>query len=86
MSARLRWPATIRLRLTLWYGGLFLLAGFLLLSINFALFRENFPSDQSSFRAAIAERFGVPVEELRGDRLIDFGPVRPGHGTRPRGP
>jgi len=38
-----RW-STIRVQLTLWYGSLFLLAGALLLGLNFVLVARNFPT------------------------------------------
>ncbi len=63
---------TIRLRLTLWYGGLFLLTGFTLLAINFLLVREMFPSDPTAFREQAAARLGVPVEAFTGGRRAQF--------------
>ena len=61
---------TIRLRLTLWYGGLFLLAGALLLAANYALVARNFPSGGADVREAVAGRLGLAPEELRGGRVI----------------
>lgn len=38
---------TIRLRLTLWYGGFFLLAGALLVTLNFVLVSRNLPESRA---------------------------------------
>ena len=70
-------PRSLRLRLTLWYGGLFLLGGFLLLAVNFLLFRENFPDDAGDVGGSVAQRFGVEPNEFR--------PGRPIPNIRPRG-
>ena len=75
----LRAPGTIRLRLTLWYGGLFLLAGSVLLAINFALVSQNFPSERADFRDQTAERLGIPIDVFAPDRRIEF----PGRAPRP---
>ena len=78
----LGWPGpapSIRLRLTLWYGGLFLLAGAVLLAANFALVARNFPpAGREAQRAAVAERLGVPVEALSPARQIPVERPRPG--------
>ncbi|MCL5736939.1 MAG: HAMP domain-containing protein [Actinobacteria bacterium] len=55
---------TIRLKLTLWYGGLFLLAGILLITINFLMVRDSLNPAPEKARAAVAERFGIPPEAL----------------------
>ncbi len=60
----MRRARTIRVRLTLWYGGLFLLTGFLLLAANFALVSRNFPSDRAELADAVARQLDVPPEEL----------------------
>ena len=76
------WPGpapSIRLRLTLWYGGLFLLAGALLLAANFALVARNFPpAGRDAQLEAVAERLGVPVEALSRARQIPVERPRPG--------
>jgi uncharacterized iron-regulated membrane protein len=42
-AARARWPRrTLRLRLTAWYGGLFLLLGTLLLTVTYGLVVQGF--------------------------------------------
>ncbi len=64
---------TIRLKLTLWYGGLFLLAGVLLIAINYFMVRDSLSIAPEKARAAVAERFGIPQQAL------EFGgPGRPG--------
>ena len=63
---------TIRVRLTLWYGGLFLVAGFLLLTLNFLLVQRNFPDDPTALRVAAAERLGIPIGELQPNRRFQF--------------
>jgi signal transduction histidine kinase len=55
---------TIRLKLTLWYGGLFLLAGILLIAVNFFMVRNSLTPAPEKARAAVAERFGIPPEDL----------------------
>jgi signal transduction histidine kinase len=55
---------TIRLKLTLWYGGLFLLAGVLLIAVNFFMVRNSLTPAPEKARAAVAERFGIPPEAL----------------------
>ena len=58
---------SIRLRLTLWYGALFLLAGTVLLALNFALVARNFPSGGDDLRAAMEQRLALEEGELRGE-------------------
>ena len=65
---RPRW--TIRLRLTLWYGALFLVAGFMLLALNYFLVQRNFPTDREEVRVAATERLGLPPEVLRPGREL----------------
>ena len=63
---------TIRLKLTLWYGGLFLLAGILLIALNFFLVRDSLTPAPEKARAAVAERFGIPPGALEFGGM--FGP------------
>ena len=58
---------SIRLRLTLWYGALFLLAGTVLLALNFALVARNFPSDGADLRETLEHRLELEPGELRGE-------------------
>ncbi|MCY4455010.1 MAG: ATP-binding protein [Chloroflexi bacterium] len=69
---------SIRLRLTLWYGSLFLLAGTVLLALNFALVARNFPSGDEEMREAIEKRLDFEAGELRGEFtfLLQREPVR----------
>jgi len=55
---------TIRLKLTLWYGCLFLLAGVLLIAINFFMVRDSLSVAPEKARAAVAEQFGIPAAWL----------------------
>jgi signal transduction histidine kinase len=64
---------TIRLKLTLWYGTLFLLAGVLLIAVNYFMVRDSLNIAPEKARAAVAERFGIPP-----DALEFGGPGRPG--------
>ena len=55
---------TIRLKLTLWYGCLFLLAGVLLIAINYFMVRDSLTPAPEKARAVVAERFGIPPAAL----------------------
>ena len=50
---------TIRLKLTLWYGSLFLIAGVLLITINFLLVRDSLAPAPGKARAVVEEAFGL---------------------------
>ena len=63
---------TIRLRLTLWYGGFFLLAGALLIGLNFVVVDQSFAAGRDDFRSSLAERLGVSPDELRPGPLVPF--------------
>ena len=69
-----RW-STIRLQLTLWYGSLFLLAGALLLALNFALVARNFPSGEGQVRSAVMDRLGLPADQFQPATTFEFRPV-----------
>ncbi|MFH1833500.1 MAG: histidine kinase dimerization/phospho-acceptor domain-containing protein, partial [bacterium] len=69
---------TIRLKLTLWYGCLFLLAGVLLVAVNFLLVRGSLTPAPERARAVVAERYGIPLEVLEFSGWIDP------HGKMPR--
>ncbi|HEX2701465.1 MAG TPA: HAMP domain-containing sensor histidine kinase [Acidimicrobiales bacterium] len=59
---------TIRLRLTLLYGGLFVVAGAVLLTLNYAMVRSNLPVDDVVFTStAPRELFPGPGRELAPD-------------------
>jgi signal transduction histidine kinase len=55
---------TIRLKLTLWYGCVFLLAGIALIAVNYFMVRDSLSIAPEKARAAVAERFGIPPERL----------------------
>jgi signal transduction histidine kinase len=63
LKARLPRP-TIRLKLTLWYGGMFLLAGALLLTVTDVLVRQGFQPAPGKVRAIVAQRLGIPEHQL----------------------
>lgn len=82
-SSSRRRGLTIRLKLTLWYGGLFLAAGVLLIAINYFMVRDSLAVAPEKARAAVAEQFGIPAELLEvnfpSDRLgigFQFGEAR----------
>ena len=72
---------TIRLRLTLWYGGFFLLAGALLVTLNFVLVSRNLPESRADLAPRIAERLGI----TEGDLQLRALPPRPGRAGGVRG-
>lgn len=85
MTSSLHWRQwSIRLRLTLWYGALFLVAGFVLLAINYFLVQRNFPTGGNEVRVAAIERLGLPVDVLNPDREL-FPPPPDFKGDRNRG-
>ena len=55
---------TARLRLTLWYGALFLVGGALLLALNYALVDRSFTSNPDEVRVAIANRLRVSPDQV----------------------
>ncbi len=79
---------TIRLKLTLWYGCLFLVAGILLIAINFLMVRDGLSVAPEKARAAVAEQFGIPRAWLERSFPaetpgMDF---KPGSSRNRRGP
>jgi signal transduction histidine kinase len=65
-SGRRRWPRlTARLRLTLLFGAVFVLAGAVLLSLNYVLVQQSFHENHDEVRAAIARRLGTSEAEVR---------------------
>ncbi len=76
---------TIRLRLTLWYGALFLLAGTALLALNFALVARGFPGGGEELREDLEQRLGRDRGELSGEFtfLVERPPPRRGAAARP---
>jgi signal transduction histidine kinase len=55
---------TIRLKLTLWYGGLFLLGGVILIAANYFMVRNSLAIAPEKARAAVAKEFGIPPGAL----------------------
>ena len=74
---------TVRLRLSLWYAGLFLLAGALLLSLNYVLLRQSFILGPRDIRQQVSERLGISEHLLdllqrspdREEILVDGVPL-----------
>jgi signal transduction histidine kinase len=84
MSRFFHWPRpTVRLRLSLWYAGMFLLAGVLLLSLNYVLLRQSFILGPRDIRQQVADRLGITpdlLEQLerlpgRPEVLVDGVPI-----------
>lgn len=73
---------TIRLRLTFWYGGMFLAAGVVLLASSYLLVARNFPEGSDDLRTAVAGRLGFPAAELRPGRVLPFEAPPPPRGAR----
>jgi signal transduction histidine kinase len=55
---------TIRLKLTLWYGCLFLLGGVILIAANYFMVRDSLSIAPEKARAAVAEQFGIDPKIL----------------------
>jgi signal transduction histidine kinase len=77
-EARRRRGFTIRLKLTLWCGGLFLLAGVLLVVLNYFMVKDSLTLAPGKARAVIAERYGLRPADLEPDQM----PGMPG-GPKP---
>ncbi len=85
LRAQLSRP-TIRLKLTLWYGAMFLLAGGLLVSLTYVLVREGFDPSQQKVRQSVAERLDLPPSQFEpgpGQRPL---PASDGLAAMPDGP
>jgi len=78
MRLRTRLRPTIRLKLTLWYGLMFLLAGGLLLTLTYFVVREGFQPSQKSVREAVAERLGISADQLEPRPGGEQNPLFPG--------
>jgi signal transduction histidine kinase len=64
---------SIRLRLTLWYGGVFLALGAVLLVVNYALVDAALPGDRERLREQVAENLGVDPDSFRPERGLRAG-------------
>jgi signal transduction histidine kinase len=62
-----RFRATVRLRLTLLYGGLFLLAGALLLTLTFFLVRRSITLDSAEGHRRVEQLVGESIGPAAGD-------------------
>ena len=65
---------TIRLKLTLWYGCLFFLAGVVLIATNYYMVRNSLAIAPEKARAAVAKEFGIPPEALEFRRIPGIDP------------
>jgi signal transduction histidine kinase len=61
---------TIRLKLTLWYGSLFLAAGVFLIALNYFMVRDSLAVAPEKARAVVAERYGIDPSELEPDHDV----------------
>src|SRR5262249_3784212 len=61
---------TVRLRLTLTYGLLFLAAGTVLLAFNYFLVRHSLSDRPNEVRAAVAKRLGLSSDQVRANRGV----------------
>lgn len=69
---------TVRLRLSLWYAALFLLAGGMLLALNYFLIRDSFVVSPKDVSFEVAVRLGIPPEQVRPEPGHERGPVMVG--------
>jgi signal transduction histidine kinase len=73
---------TIRLKLTLWYGLVFVLAGVVLIAANYFMVRNSLSVAPEKARAAVAQQFGLDPQELE---FGHFGPpIVPGDNPMDR--
>lgn len=78
-ASRRKRGLTIRLKLTLWCGILFLVAGALLIGINYYMVRDSLTLAPGKARAVVAERYNLRPEQLEPGRI----PGQPGTGSPP---
>ena len=76
---------TIRLKLTLWYGGMFLLAGALLLTLTYVLVRQGFEPAPHKVREIVAQKLHIPLHQLEPASQGHFQFLQPGVGPPPGG-
>jgi signal transduction histidine kinase len=65
---------TIRLKLTLWYGLLFLLGGVILIAANYFMVRNSLAVAPEKARAAVEQRFGLEPGSLEFPRVPGVNP------------
>jgi signal transduction histidine kinase len=71
---------TIRLKLTLWYGGMFLLAGALLLTLTYVLVRQGFQPAPQKVREIVAQKLNIPLNQLEPGSQGHVEFLQPGFG------
>jgi signal transduction histidine kinase len=69
---------TIRLKLTLWYGALFFLAGALLITVSFFLMRNGLSPAPGKAREKVAADFNIPSQLLERAPAYSFGEPKEG--------
>ena len=78
-DTRSRRGLTIRLKLTLWYGCLFLLGGVILIAANYFMVRNSLSVAPEKARAAVEQRFGLDPGALE---FHDIPGIDPGQVER----
>jgi signal transduction histidine kinase len=76
-EARRKRGLTIRLKLTIWTGLFFLLAGALLIGINYFMMHDSMTLAPGKVRALIAERHGLNEADLEPPTVSSARPDRP---------
>jgi signal transduction histidine kinase len=75
-SERGKRSVTIRLKLTLWYGFLFLLGGIVLITANYFMVRNSLNIAPEKARAAVEQQFGLPAGTLSFPHIPGLDPGR----------
>jgi signal transduction histidine kinase len=65
---------TIRLKLTLWYGFVFILGGVILIAANYYMVRNSLNIAPEKARAAVAQKYGLDPGALEFGHLPGFNP------------
>jgi signal transduction histidine kinase len=68
---------TIRLKLTLWYGFLFILGGVVLIAANYYMVRNSLNIAPERARAAVAQQFGLDPRSLEFGHFLGADPGQP---------
>jgi signal transduction histidine kinase len=74
---RSRRGLTIRLKLTLWYGFVFILGGVILIAANYYMVRNSLNIAPEKARAAVAQKFGLDPSALEFGHFPGFDPGQP---------
>ena len=76
-ESRARRGITIRLKLTLWYGFLFILGGVILIAANYYMVRNSLNIAPEKAREAVAKQFGLDPRSLEFGHFPGFDPGQP---------